>query len=255
MVMNFSDDISPILKRWEFQESKNIRRLRAANGHEIIQVRLPLGIEQYEINGRPDGLRPGGFESWLDRYIGQEEVFGREFLLDEQAFERLQSEGLLYYYRYLLFFQIQDYDLCVRDTARNLRLLDFVKRYAGKPEHAEALEQYRPYILRMHYMARALLRLKEEHDLNGAIRLLRLGLKEIQEIPALAGNDVFDFERTRSVKSIKDLLSQLEKQVPPSKMERLHRQMQDAIAQEDYEKAATLRDQIRRMGRRKKSSR
>jgi protein-arginine kinase activator protein McsA len=107
----------------------------------------------------------------------------------------------------------------------------------------------------MHYMARALLRLKEDHDLRGAIRLLKLGLKEIQEIPALDENDIFDFERTRSVKSIKDLLGQLEKQVPPSKMEKLNRQMQDAIAKEDYEKAATLRDQIRQLGHRKKSAR
>jgi hypothetical protein len=255
--MSGNDDLSQILNRWEFNEEKDIRRVRTPSGREVIQRRLPLGIEQYEINGRPDGLKPDGFESWLDNYMHQAQVFGREFILDDEACERLQNEGLLYYHRYLIFFQVQDYERCMRDTSRNLRLLDFVNRYGGKPEHAELLEQYRPYILRMQIMAKALLRLKERGDLRGAIRILKGGLAEISRLPEIPNNDIFDFERSRSLKSLEDLLSQLESQVPPSprqQRDQLRRQLDEAVGKEDYERAALIRDQIQRIERRKRPS-
>ena len=37
-------------------------------GRGKVQLRVDLGILQMEMNGRPDGHRPEGFESWLDYY-------------------------------------------------------------------------------------------------------------------------------------------------------------------------------------------
>ena len=74
-----------MLRGWKYDEENNVRRFRTKAGREILQVRLPLGIEQYELNGRPDGLKPEGHESWLDMYREQSEVYGREFVLDDDA--------------------------------------------------------------------------------------------------------------------------------------------------------------------------
>ena len=245
--MRQTDDITKLLKRWEYDSSHTVRRIRTSTGREILQVRLPLGIEQYEINGRPDGKRPQGCESWLRYYQKKARLFGREFVLEEKECEHLQSEGILFYYRYLLFFQIGDYELCARDTFRNLRLLKFVSKHAGQRENAEALEQYRPYILRMHIMARTLHRLKKRKDIRTAIRNLERGIAIIRELPGIEGNSIFDYERERSVKSLEDLIRQLKSQLPVSKRDLLQRQMEEAISKEDYEKAANIRDQLKKL--------
>ena len=53
-------DIFNILNQWEFDPNNNIRFISVNNNREFMQIRLPLGIEQYELNGRPDGKKPYG---------------------------------------------------------------------------------------------------------------------------------------------------------------------------------------------------
>jgi hypothetical protein len=241
-----SHDLTWLLDAWVYDEHKTTRKIKGRNGREILQVRLPLGVEQYEIDGRPDGKRPMDHESWLHYYWYQaKSVQGRaeEHVLTKEDFSRLQEEGLLYYYRYLLFFQLQEYRLCARDTRRNLKLLDFVSRYFPKNQ-AEQLEQYRPYILRMNFMAKALFKAQEHSDLKGALRLLRKGVKAIEELRTIQSNQIFAFEKVRSLKSLEDLISQLESHLPVPAHVQLVRQMKAAIQEENYEKAAALRDQI-----------
>jgi len=247
--MRKTDDISAFLRRWEYDSDRTVRKIRTAKGKEVLQVRLPLGIEQYAVNGRPDGKRPEGHESWLQAYQRKSRIFGREFVLDSKDCERLANEGILFYHRYLVFFQIGEYALCARDTARNLRLLDFVTRFAARRENAESIEQYRPYITRMHIMSRALHRLEMDKDIRSAIRRLEHGIRSIRDLPSLDGSSVFDVERDRSIKSLKDLIHQLQEQLPVSKKDLLKRAMEEAISREDYEKAASIRDQIRRLSR------
>ena len=63
-----SEDLSPLLKRWAYEQEQAVRRLKALDGREILQVRLPLGVEQYEIDGRPDGLRPQEAENLVQQH-------------------------------------------------------------------------------------------------------------------------------------------------------------------------------------------
>ena len=239
-----SQDLAPILSSWAYEEGKTVRRVKAVGGREVLQVRLPLGLEQYEIDGRPDGKRPMDHESWLHYYWAQAKSRKPDagaLSLSDEDFARLQEEGLLYYYRYLIFFQVHEYRLCARDTRRNLKLLDFVEEHASK-EQAEALEQYRPYILRMNCMARALFKVQEEDDVPGALRLLQAGSRAIEELPDIVDNPVFELEKTRSLKSLEDLIQQLEAHVP--KHVALENELKRAIRSENYERAATLRDEI-----------
>ncbi len=236
--------LTQILAEWEYNAAKTVRRVKMDSGREFLQVRLPLGIEQYEIDGRPDGKRPMNQESWLDYYQEQarrRRRSGEDLSLSDEDFLRLQEEGLLYYYRYLVFFQAHEYQLCARDTRRNLKLLDFVGQHATK-EQVECLEQYRPYILRMSCMAQALLKIQEDDDVPGALRLLETGIRAICELPSIPENSVFEFEKTRSLKSLEDLISQLEAHVPRNVA--LENELKRAIRGENYERAATLRDAI-----------
>jgi hypothetical protein len=251
-----SADLSAFLHAWDYDASSTVRRLRAEDGREVIQVRLPLGIEQYEIDGRPDGKRPMRRESWLHHYTAKIRTLAKKsdrFAPSEKDFRRLQEEGVLYYHRYLLFFQMQEYRLCARDTLRNTRLLDFVRKYFRK-EFSDELEQYRPYVLRMHAMARALYKIEADEDVRGAIRLLRRAVADVEALPPLEGSHVFEWEKTRSLKSLEDLLGQLESQVPPSRRAILERRLQMAVREEDYERAARLRDEIALLSRKNKET-
>jgi hypothetical protein len=271
---NGSMDLTSLLASWRYDEENTVRRIRADDGREVLQVRLPLGIEQYEIHGRPDGKRPMKRESWLHYNVRKADLLlkeGREFALREDDFTRLHREALLYYHRYVLLFQIREYQLCARDTRRNLKLLEFVSRHAAR-EKSEELLQYRPYIHRMNVMSRALDRIQEGDDIVTAVRILRRGIREIEEMELVAENEVFTYERSRSLKSLKGLLEGLAPHArlktraaresladpggspgeeaaieePDSGEEALEREMARAVQEEDYERAALIRDEIAR---------
>jgi hypothetical protein len=242
-----TQDLTALLVGWAYDEAKPVRRINTEDGREVLQVRLPLGLEQYEIDGRPDGKHPMSYESWFHYYCHQARASSRderEFSLSEGDFSRLQQEGLLYYHRYLLFFQLREYALCTRDTRRNLKLLDFVTQNFPC-EQADLLEQYRPYILRMNVMARALYRIQKHEDVEGALRILHAGTQSIQGLAEIENNQVFQFERARSLASIEDLITQLEAHAP--KHVALENELEKAVRGEQYEKAAALRDELARL--------
>jgi hypothetical protein len=59
-------DLRNYLESWPYDAHKNVRLRRGVDGREIILVRQPMGIEQYEVEGRPDGRRVRGMETVLD---------------------------------------------------------------------------------------------------------------------------------------------------------------------------------------------
>ena len=81
----------------------------------------------------------------------------------------------MYYHRYLSLFVLEDFPGVVRDTARNLRLLDLCGKYADEEQDRLVLEQYRPYIVMMHARAEASLYF-QEHKYPEALEKIEVGL-------------------------------------------------------------------------------
>jgi hypothetical protein len=238
-------DLSSVLDQWPYDESSSIRRIAGTDGRDKLQVRLPLGIEQYEIDGRPDGLKPEGSESYLEHYEAVARSKGPQWRLSSRDFNRLHEEGLLYYFRYLLFFRIGEYDLCARDTRRNLRLADFVASRAKGEEMAQAVEQYRPYIMRMHAVSLAVKKAKAG-DVPAALAMLDDAMEEIEALPSVE-TQIFRLEKARSLVALRDLKNQLNRQEPFTRVDQLKEELAEAVSDEDYERAADLRDEIRRL--------
>ena len=147
--MNNSPDLRRILKDWPYDPEHDARIVHGDEGRELLQVRTPLGIEQYEMDGRPDGLRLHGMESALEYHLHrltQAKFSGREkeFELSPEECSELFHEGTLYYFRYVRLFQLKDWPRTIRDTARNLRSFDFLHRYARREEDQQFLEKWRP---------------------------------------------------------------------------------------------------------------
>ena len=119
-------DIRAILNEWPYEPDQNIRMVRFSDGRSLLQVRLPMGLEQYEVKGRPDGKRPFDAESALvfqetRLEKAKEEGTDASFRLDHAACEELYEESTLYYLRYFRFMEIEDWDRTRADTTHNLR--------------------------------------------------------------------------------------------------------------------------------------
>ena len=252
-------DLREMLAGWPYDPENAVRLTRGADGRPIMQVRTPLGIEQYELDGRPDGRHPHNMESVLDfqraRLVMAQapksvsalaEGSKASFRLSVEECAELFEESVPYYYRYVHLFEIQDWARTARDTARNLELFEFVRRYARRKEDRQHLEQWRPYVLRMNAVARAMLEL-ETRAHNRALAILRKTIAQIEALPEL-DNRTFELERERSLEALRETVANIEKNRPLSEREQLERELRKAVETEKFERAAELRDRIRVLG-------
>ena len=166
--MHGTADLSDFFRSWKYDSDNQVRIIKADDGRDVLQIRQPLGVEQYELDGRPDGQPPEGHSSWLEvfqeRLERHIEENGSEagFVLSHDDFLLLQNEGLLNYYRYLVLFQIGDFERTARDTGQNLALCELVEKHAENDEDKKDILQYRPYILRMHAISKAMVSLHRQ---------------------------------------------------------------------------------------------
>ncbi len=245
-----SADITEILRDWEYDSDNQIRIIQADDGRQVLQVRQPLGVEQYELDGRPDGKRPFSKDTVLDEFRARLENYtsshGTEggFQISHDDFDILQNEGLLFYFRYLVLFQIGDFVRTARDTEHNLAICGLVERFGEDEDQKKELLQYKPYIVRMNAIARAMISLHKEMKSN-AEQILTNAISAIETMNEI-DTPAFQFERVRSLNYLKATLSQIHEK-PHSQVEALKSQLEQAVEEEDYEKAAALRDKIREL--------
>lgn len=248
--MSDSADLRNLLNSWPYDPENDMRLARGEDGREILQVRTALGIEQLELDGRPDGARPHGMNTSLDYQVHRlEQARARgkeaEFTLDAAQCGELFNEGTLFYLRYVRLFQLKDWVRTVRDTARNLRAFDFIHRHAEREEDQMFLEKWRPYVLRINASASAMREL-EAQNYGKATQLLEAGIDQIEGLEELE-DETFRFERERSLLALRELLAQIQKNRPLTELEQLERQLRRAIDRQEFERAAQLRDRIREL--------
>jgi hypothetical protein len=244
-----SKDIKAILAGWEHDPDEvQVRIVPGDDGREKLQMRLDLGVLQMELSGRPDGQRPHGAESVLDLLEARALELassGEEFALQGDDCVALMREGLQYYHRYLALFHLGRFDLVARDTERNLRLFAFVVRYAQNPREKMQFDQYRPYVTMMRARALGLAAL-ERSDHRSALARIDEGIEGIRAFLGEYGHSEKDF-KCSELKFLRDWRREVEKGRRLGPLERLEEQLGLAIAREQYEEAARLRDQIKRL--------
>ncbi|MFW6368229.1 MAG: UvrB/UvrC motif-containing protein, partial [Spirochaetota bacterium] len=161
--------------------------------------------------------------------------------------ELLQSEAILFYYRYLLLFQINDYGRVAADTEHNLRMCRIFERYVDSEEDRESVLQYKPYIVRMNSMARAMLLMKRGEQQQATV-VIESAIEDIESMNQI-DTPAFQFEKVRSANYLKSALKQISPGEPAveSSLTSLKKELDQAVHEEDYERAAELRDRIRTM--------
>ncbi|MBN2510233.1 MAG: UvrB/UvrC motif-containing protein [Spirochaetales bacterium] len=243
-------DLTEFLREWNHREGKNVRFMTTMDGREIMQVRLPLGVEQYELDGRPDGYRPNGYESWLDyvlEKVKDAKLQDDDYIVEPEEFLRLREESVLYYSRYLVLFQVAKYQRVIQDTRHNLEIARLVSDCYHGGDKADLL-QYLPYIRRVNAVARAML-LLSSGDKAAAGKELEQAIKDVDGFQSYE-SPVFEVEKLRSLNNLTQLLSQITGEpegasAQSDERQSLNDELQQAIASENYEQAARIRDRLK----------
>jgi hypothetical protein len=242
-------DLRTILDGWEYEPGKiSVRKIIGLDGGEKIQTRVDLGLLQCEPAGRPDGQRPSGCESLLDvcerrlREHSERHHSDAGFSLSSDECRELRHEGHLYYQRYLSLFVLEDFAGVERDTSRNLRLVDFCARYAANEADRSAMEAQRGYVMMMNTRARVYGAM-QRRSFAEALRLLEEGIRAIQEMvenrdSAEAG------DCGTELRVLAALRVEVLEAMPEDAEPRIRWELRRAIEDEDYERAASLRDKL-----------
>ena len=246
-----SKDLSVLLHGWDYNPNEvTVRRILGIDGREKIQMRLDLGVLQMEVNGRPDGKKPFGYESLLEYHLSMQSTSNAveevsSWNLGPEACGELKQESMQYYYRYLSLFHLGDYWNVIRDTERNVQVFDLIRDFAEEESDRMSLEQFRPYVLMMNARAKGCIAL-EEKDYDRALELIQAGIGSILDF--FRDVDREDLvESCREIQFLEEWSERIRSNRPLSPAERLRKELSMAVEQEDYERAAKLRDQIREL--------
>ncbi len=241
-------DITAALAGWNFEPGQvNVRIIRGKDGKPKIQLRLDLGLLQMELNGRPDGKRPHNNTSELDHQLRRLEkhrkMFGEfsGFSLSASACAALRAESAMFYHRYLSLFVLEQFDAVIRDTQHSLDVLDLCHHFANEAHDRYIMEQYRPYILMMQGRSRACRAMKDGFT-KTALAYLKTTLRRVLELyPKPLGR------RSYEAQVLMTMIRELRHGIPMDPLTKLRRELRRAVAAEQYERAANLRDELTAM--------
>ncbi len=241
--MDNRQDIDHILKNWPFDPTSiNVRSVRIGE-RSVIQLRLDMGLLQMEILGRPDGKRPHGETTYFDYLRKQRDQKPGRFQLTEEQCAEVDREFVQFYHRRVCWLHMREFDRAVRDAEHTLGLMDFCKAYSPDEEWTISHEQYRPFVLYHRTQARALAILESDVENSGelAIEEVAKGLEEIRQLfIEYEAEDKFDEDEL--VIQLREFQQSLRSRYKIDKT--LSEQLSEAIAEENFELAAKLRDQI-----------
>ncbi len=243
--MSERQDVDEVLQDWPYKPGViSARLVLAADGREVMQMRIEMGLLQMEISGRPDGEKPHGTETCLDWLIGEALAGGDDFVLSEDQCFEIDREFLQYYHRRICCLALRKFDVAVSDADHTLELMDFVAIHSPDTEWTDMHEHYRPFVL-FHRAQAAAMDVLEKGGPTEAIEQIDDGLTKIRA--AFEDRDAQEeFDDDELVGQLVELKESLRDRFEVGLT--LGEQLADAVATEQYERAAKLRDQIAKRG-------
>lgn len=233
--------IDRILKQWPYRPGEvDARLVEGADGREVVQLRVDLGLLQMETTGRPDGTRPGGAETYFDFLVAAAISEGDEFELDEDQCREADREFVQFYQRRICWLSLREYRRAVKDADHNLNFMNFCAKHSPNDDWTASHEQYRPFILFHRTQAAALAEI-DDGQAEKAIEELNHGLERMKAF--YVEHDAVDrFEEDDLAERLQQLRDTVRNEFHIDRT--LEERLTEAVAAEDYEVAAQLRDEI-----------
>jgi hypothetical protein len=235
------EHLDSLLGDWPFDSNRlNVREAEGADGRVVLHMRIDLGILQLEVDGRPDGEQPGGKETFLDHLLDRVSAEGEAFSLKDDDCRAIDREFVQYYHRRICWLRLQRYEMAAIDADHTLSLMDFCRANSSDEQWTMAHEQYRPFVL-MHRTQAAAMAELESQGLDEAIAEVDDGLKRLQDF--FVQFEMADhFDEDDIVEQLRQFRNALREQFDDTYQ--LRQALDAAIATEQYERAAELRDEI-----------
>ncbi|MCA9234368.1 MAG: UvrB/UvrC motif-containing protein [Planctomycetales bacterium] len=238
-----------ILADWAFEPGQpQARRVVGADGRELLQLRVDMGVLQLETVGRPDSERPHGFPTYYDYLVSAAFEEGDRFVLNDDRCLQIDREFYQFYHRRICWLALREYGRAAQDAEHTLRLMDFSSANAPVEEWAWMHEQYRPFVMFHRIQATALAELESSNP-EAAVQAIDLGL---EQLAAVLDEKEFDEDGDEGdddafVEKLREMRGSIAEhyELKPS----LADQLAQAIAAEQYERAAEIRDRMSRASR------
>jgi hypothetical protein len=200
-----------------------------------------MGVLQLETTGRPDGDQFREHESVLD-YLQDKSLSDPDRTLTEDECSEVDREFMQFYHRRICWLRLQYYHRAVMDADHTLRLMDVSEQMSPDEEWAGTHEQYRPFVLFHRTQAEALGEL-EENTAEEAVQAINVGLDTMRSF--FAKHDAEEhFDSDELVVRLIELRESLRSEYAVGQT--LKEKLAEAVAQEQYELAAQLRDELTR---------
>jgi hypothetical protein len=241
-----SQDIDAALQGWDFRPGVvQTRLLKTSTGREVLQMRVDLGVLQIETRDKPDGTRPHGCPTYFDHLRNEARASARanrRFVLNEEQCLEADREFVQFYHRRICWLALSRYAEAIEDAEHTLAFMDFVRDHSPSEEYLREHERYRGFVIFHRTQAAAALRL-EQSDPEAALDEVLDGLERVRSFFAHFGQE----ERMEDDTMVQEL-RQMERRLREGHgiRETLREQLNRAVAAEDYETAAKLRDDLRR---------
>ena len=241
-----SKDIDAALDGWDVEPGiVQARLVVAADQRQIIQMRVELGVLQMETAHRPDGKRPHGYTTYFD-YLRHEAraaaSIDKPFMMDDEQCQEADREFLQFRQRRISWLALRNYAKAIEDADHTLTFMDFVKEHSPSEEYTQAHEQYRGFVTFQRTQGAAALAL-EQDNAEKAVDEVRKGLDRLKTFFEAFGAEE-QMEEDGMVQHLRKIEQSLREQHGIA--ETLQEQLDRAVASENYEEAARLRDALRK---------
>ena len=182
---------------------------------------------------------PKGFDSLLHQLLDAEQQ-DPDFELDEETCIEIDREFVQFYQRRVAWLRLQYFDRAVEDAEHTLALMDFCRDHSPDEQWTLRHEQHRAFVLFHKTQAAALAAIEAENAAD-AIHHVDEGLELIRESFVDMGWDD-QYESDELVQRLLQLKESLSDEYSVGKT--LRERLAEAVATEQYELAARLRDEL-----------
>ncbi len=206
----------------------------------------------------PDGLRPHGFVTYLD-YLRHHAasrglVSGGKsppWTMTAHQCAEADREFIQFYHRRIAWLALRRHEKAIQDADHAVALMDFIRRHAHDEDYIEAHEQFRGVVL-FHRTEAAIAVALERHHPDQAIDALRDGIQRLTNHQRTwwEEHDLADSPNLALIEQLRHYEQDIRKKFAVGKT--LLEQLDEAVAKEDYEQAARLRDEIKAKKRARK---
>jgi tetratricopeptide (TPR) repeat protein len=251
-------DLDDVIQGWPYDPDPGevlAREVRARDGRTVLQVRIELGVLQLEVGGRPDGLRPHGFTTYLDYLRHCAASRGQApggksppWAMTAKQCGEADREFVQFNHRRVAWLALRRYDKAIQDADHTLALMDFIQRHGNEEEFIASHEQLRGPVLFHRTQAATILAL-ERRRYEDAIDALREGVDRLNahQHSWWDQRDAGESPNPALIDHLRNFEQEIRSNYRVEKT--LREQLDEAVAREDYEQAARLRDRIKAQGR------